>query len=157
MRTHRTVRFAAAALLTTGTLLTTVAAPAIAGERRQSVRITGVQYNSPGRDNGSNRSLNGEWVEVKNTGWRRVNLEDWTLSNGDREYEFPDVTLRPGKTVLVHTGKGEDGEPHDRDLYWGSRKYAWGNEEDTATLYNDHGRRVDTCKWDDEDEDSTDC
>lgn len=156
MRAYHTARVAAAALVTTGTLLA-MAAPANADSRRHSVKIVSVQYDSPGSDNGSNKSLNREWVEIENTGWKRVDLEDWTLSNGDREFEFPDVTLRPGKTLVIHTGKGEDGEPRQRDLYWGSRKYAWGNEEDTATLYNDDGRRVDSCEWDDDDEGWTDC
>ena len=156
MRSHRTARIAAAAFLTMGTLLT-AAVPANAAPRRQSIKILSVQYDSPGNDNGSNRSLNAEWVEIENAGRTRVDLEGWTLSNGDREFEFPEFTLRPGWTVMVHTGKGEDGEPRRHDLYWGSRKYAWGNDGDTAKLYDDDGRRVDTCEWDDDDEGWVDC
>lgn len=150
MGTYRTARCAAAALLTTGTLLA-MAAPATAAPGRHSVQIMSVQYDSPGRDNGSTRSLNAEWVEVENTGDRRVDLDGWTLSNGDREFEFPAFTLRPGRTVMVHTGRGEDGEPRNHDLYWGSRTYAWGNRSDTATLRDDDGRRVDSCGWDGDD------
>lgn len=32
----------------------------------QTVYLSDVQYDSPGRDDRSNRSLNGEWVEVTN-------------------------------------------------------------------------------------------
>ncbi|HEX8345384.1 MAG TPA: lamin tail domain-containing protein [Actinoplanes sp.] len=155
MRTHHTARIAAA-ILATGTLLT-VATPATAAPRRQAIQIMSIQYDSPGRDNGSNKSLNAEWVEVQNTGQTRVDLEDWTLSNGDREFEFPEFTLRPGRTVMVHTGKGYDGEPRNHDLYWGSSKYAWGNDSDTATLHDDDGRRVDVCEWDGDGEGWTDC
>ena len=59
MRAYRTARRAAAALLTTGTLLA-VAAPATAAPGRHSVEIMSVQYDSPDRDNGSTKSLNAE-------------------------------------------------------------------------------------------------
>lgn len=68
-----------------------------------------IQYNSPGRDDYSNRSLNGEWVEVTNTGRRAVKLDGWTLSDLDgNRYRFDDLRLTGRATVRVHTGQGRD-------------------------------------------------
>jgi hypothetical protein len=39
-----------------------------------------IQYDSPCRDNRSNRSLNAEWVTVTNTSRHAVNLRGWTLT-----------------------------------------------------------------------------
>ncbi|WP_343243253.1 lamin tail domain-containing protein [Streptomyces sp. SID12501] len=45
------------------------------------VEISAVQYDSPGRDDRSNRSLNKEWVDVTNTTRHTVNLDDWTIED----------------------------------------------------------------------------
>ncbi|MET8329901.1 lamin tail domain-containing protein [Streptomyces sp. NPDC005181] len=104
-----------------------------------------IQYNSPGRDDYSNRSLNGEWVEVTNTGRRAVNLDGWTLSDrsGNR-YRFEDLRLAGRATVRVHTGYGRDTRT---DVYQDSRDYIWSNYSDRATLRNDRGWTVDTESW----------
>src|SRR3954451_14777298 len=57
--------------------------------QRSAVVLGKIQYNSPGRDNGSTRSLNGEWVTVTNTGRHAVNLRGWTLRDESRRtYRF---------------------------------------------------------------------
>lgn len=82
-------RLAAGALVSVGTL------PASAADHahpeRSKVQISAVQYDSPGRDDRSNRSLNREWVEVANTARRAVNLDGWTLEDEDG----PHLHLRP--------------------------------------------------------------
>ncbi|NBM15796.1 lamin tail domain-containing protein, partial [Streptomyces sp. GC420] len=112
---------------------------------RSPVVISDVQYDSPGPDLGSNHSLNQEWVDIRNTGGRAVDLDEWTLSNRDGDtYTFRDLHLDAGSTVRVHTGIGRDGE---YDVYQDLRHYVWDNRSDTATLSDHRGRVVDTESW----------
>ncbi|MGW5640591.1 lamin tail domain-containing protein, partial [Streptomyces sp. NPDC003832] len=77
-----TARSLVAAALTAGAVVSVVALPASAADHRPErsrVTISDVQYNSPGHDDGSNRSLNREWVEITNNARRSVNLDGWTL------------------------------------------------------------------------------
>jgi hypothetical protein len=145
----RTTRRIAAALLTTAAL-GAAALPAAADSGRQQARpshveISAVQYDSPGFDDRSNRSLNKEWVELTNTGRRAVNLEGWTLSDEDgHTYSFGHYRLRGHESVRVHTGEGRDGRGH---VFQDRRAYVWDNRSDTATLRNDNNRRIDTEPW----------
>ncbi|MCC5474565.1 lamin tail domain-containing protein [Streptomyces sp. NPDC059680] len=110
-----------------------------------AVYISGVQYDAPGRDDRSNRSLNREWVDITNSTRRAVNLEGWTLSDEDgRTYTFRHVWLEGRGTVRVHTGFGRDSHT---DVYQDRRREAWENDGDTATLRNDRGRFVDAVSW----------
>lgn len=155
MSASRTVRRIAATALAAGSVVAVVAMPASADSDHgrghghhqwyASVVLGDIQYDSPGRDDWSNRSLNREWVEVTNTGRRTVNLRGWTL--WDREgnlYRFGDLRLASRATVRVHTGRGNDTR---RDVYQDSRDYIWSNYADKATLRDDHGRTVDTHSW----------
>ncbi|MFJ8719677.1 lamin tail domain-containing protein [Streptomyces violaceus] len=144
-----TARRLAAAALTAGALVSVVTLPASAADHarpeRSKVKISDVQYDSPGRDDRSNRSLNREWVEVTNTGRRAVNLDGWTLKDEDgRTYTFDHYRLEGRATVRVHTGHGRDTES---DLYQDRRNYVWDNRSDTATLRNDRGRFIDDESW----------
>ncbi|WP_208029841.1 lamin tail domain-containing protein [Streptomyces cyanogenus] len=109
------------------------------------VFISDVQYDSPGRDDGSNRSLNAEWVEITNDSRQAVNLDGWTLVDEDGyTYTFDHYRLNGRATVRVHTGVGRDTRT---DLYQDRRNYVWDNDADTATLRNDRGRFVDDASW----------
>lgn len=150
MSASSATRRIAATVLTAGALVSAVALPASAQDHdrhrtHDRVLISDVQADSPGRDNGSNRSLNGEWVEITNQSRRAVNLDGWTLRNrdGDR-FRFDDVRLAGRATVRVHTGVGRDTRT---DLYQDRHHYVWGNYSDTATLRDDRGRTVDTESW----------
>ncbi|MEV8596082.1 lamin tail domain-containing protein [Streptomyces sp. NPDC052012] len=141
----------AAAVLTAGAVLTATALPASAGDHgrpdRTRVEISDVQYNSPGRDDYSNRSLNREWVEITNTSRQRINLDGWTLQDEDgRTYTFDRFHLNGRSTVRIHTGVGRDART---DLYQDRRRYMWDNHSDTATLHNHRGRFVDEVSWGD--------
>ncbi|MEU8825120.1 lamin tail domain-containing protein [Streptomyces sp. NPDC048636] len=142
-----TARRLTAAVLSAGALTAALAVPASATghhPHRPSVEIARVQYDSPGRDDGSNRSLNGEWVEIANHDRRAVNLNGWTLSDRDgRTYTFRHYRLDGRSTVRVHTGVGHD---RGNDLYQDRRHYVWDNR-DTAILRNDHGRIIDVQSW----------
>ncbi|MET8690970.1 lamin tail domain-containing protein [Streptomyces bauhiniae] len=141
----RTLRLRAAlpalagAALLTGTLLSTPAQAA------GTVQIHRVYFDSPGKDTRSNSSLNGEWVQLKNTSRSAVSLKGWILKDAsNHKYSFPNVTLGAGKYVKVHTGSGRDTAS---DKYQGRRAYVWNNTSDTATLTKSNGSKVDTCSW----------
>jgi len=115
------------------------------GRAHAAVYISGVQYDSPGRDDRSNRSLNKEWVDITNSTRRAVNLNGWTLRDEDgHSYTFRHVRLDGRSTVRVHTGVGRDTRT---DLFQDRRAYVWNNDYDTATLRNDRGRFVDDASW----------
>ncbi|MFE1246890.1 lamin tail domain-containing protein [Streptomyces sp. NPDC058735] len=142
-----TARRLAAATLTAGALVSVVTLPAAAHHghpARTKVQITAVQYDSPGRDDHSNRSLNREWVEITNSARRAVNLDGWTLADRDgNTYTFDHYRLEGRATVRIHTGFGRDTRT---DLYQDRRHYVWDNR-DTATLRNDRGRFIDDASW----------
>jgi hypothetical protein len=109
------------------------------------VVIGAVQYDSPGPDTRSTRSLNAEWVTVTNTGRSAVNLAGWTLTDTDRHtYRFHYLRLGGHQSVRVHTGIGRD---TGRDVYQDRRAYVWNNTGDAATLRDNRGHLVDTKSW----------
>ncbi|MFF3325704.1 lamin tail domain-containing protein [Streptomyces sp. NPDC002889] len=154
MSASRTARRLAAAVLASGAVVASIAMPASADDgrdrgrhydRRSAVALGHIQYNSPGRDDYSNRSLNAEWVDVTNTGRRSVDLEGWTLTARDgKRYTFEDVRLAGHSTIRVHTGVGRDTR---RDVYQDRRSYVWDNWSDRATLRDEDGDTVDTASW----------
>jgi hypothetical protein len=144
-----TARRLSSAALAAAAIVGAVALPASAADHarpdRPKVEISAVQYDSPGRDDRSRRSLNKEWVELTNTTRRTVNLEGWTLQDEDgHTYTFDDYRLEGRATVRIHTGEGRDS---DSDLYMDRRNYVWDNYSDTATLRNDHDRFIDDASW----------
>jgi Lamin Tail Domain len=144
-----TARRIAAAVLAAGALAgaaaTTAAADPGPYRHRTQVEISAVQYDSPGYDDRSNRSLNQEWVEVTNDSREAVNLDGWTLSDeSGHTYTFSGYRLGGRSTVRVHTGVGRDTRT---DLYQDRRAYVWNNDHDTATLANHRGRVIDTYTW----------
>ncbi|MCX5077733.1 lamin tail domain-containing protein [Streptomyces sp. NBC_00424] len=142
------VRRVAATVLAAGAVVSAAALPATAADRghqQPRVEISRVQADSPGRDDHSNRSLNNEWVEIRNTTRQAVNLRGWTLRDADgNRYRFHDIRIAGRGTIRVHTGVGRDSRT---DVFQGKREYIWGNRADTATLRDDRGRTVDTDTW----------
>jgi hypothetical protein len=139
--------------LAAGSLLAVAALPAAAADHgrnhsqpRSQVVLGAVQYDSPGRDTGTNASLNAEWVTVVNTSRRAVNLSGWTLSDADHHsYRFTHLRLAGHASVRVHTGTGRD---TNTNVFQNRRNYVWNNDNDTATLRDDDGRVADTTSWD---------
>lgn len=111
-----------------------------------NVQIAGIQYDSPGRDNGTNASRNGEWISLVNHGRRAVNLRGYTIKDrANHVYRFGNVWIDGnGGRVRVHTGIGRD---NDDQLFWDSRSYIWNNNGDTATLSGPRGRAIDSCTY----------
>ncbi|WP_443041954.1 lamin tail domain-containing protein [Streptomyces sp. B21-106] len=126
-----------------------VALPASAAEHARpqgpKVKISAVQYDSPGRDDHSRRALNAEWVELTNTTRNAVNLDGWSLKDeSGHTYTFDHYRLTGRATVRIHTGEGRDTRT---DLYQDRRAYVWNNDHDTATLRNDRRRFIDDESW----------
>lgn len=89
---------------------------------------------SPEKEN-----LNGEWVEIANTGADQ-SLSGWTLEDQqNHSYTFKDFTLKAGASVKVHTGSGIDTAG---DLYWNRSTPVWNNDGDMATLKDASGNIV---------------
>src|SRR5262245_50862359 len=115
----RTVAAIACAVAVVGGL----AAPAQAAAKPAKVRIHKVYYDSPGSDRGGNASLNKEWVALKNSGGKSKDLYLYTVRDrSNHVYRFGHVTLKPGKLIYVHTGKGSNGSVH---RYQGRSWYVW--------------------------------
>ncbi|MBB5936543.1 lamin tail domain-containing protein [Streptomyces zagrosensis] len=110
-----------------------------------SVHLHKIYYDSPGKDDRSTKSLNAEYVQVKNSTKRGVNLRGWTVTDASRhKYTFGSYTLGAGKTVTVRTGSGND---NASTKYQDRRAYVWNNDKDTATLRKSSGSRVDACSY----------
>lgn len=109
------------------------------------VVIYRIYYNSPGSDNGSNSSLNGEWIQLRNRCSTSRALTSWKIKDAvGHTYTFTSYALRAGKYVKVHTGKGTNSAT---DRYWGRSWYVWNNDKDTAYLYNRNGSLIDKCSY----------
>jgi uncharacterized membrane protein YgcG len=134
-----TARRLAAAALAAGALVSVVTLPAAAADHARphgpKVEISALQYDSPGREDRSNRSLNND----------AVNLDGWTLKDDHgRTYTFHHYRLAPRATVRVHSGEGRDTR---KDLFQDRRNYVWDNDRGTVTLRNDRNRLVDDFSW----------
>ncbi|CUW31450.1 MULTISPECIES: lamin tail domain-containing protein [Streptomyces] len=148
-RTRVALPALAGAALLTGTLLSSPA------EAAGGVRIHHVWFDSPGSDNRSNKSLNAEWVQLRNTSGSAVSLKGWVLKDASHhKYVFPNVKIGAGKYLKVRTGSGADTAS---DKYQDRRAYVWNNDKDTATLTKASGSKVDTCSWTTRDPSDTYC
>jgi lamin tail-like protein len=111
-----------------------------------SVQFTKIQYNSPGTDTGRTTSLNGEWFRLTNKTAKAMDLKGWTVRDvANHRYTFTSsFRLGAGASVYVHTGRGT---ATSTNRYWGSKRYIWNNDGDTATVRTAAGKTIDTCKW----------
>ncbi|MEO3787376.1 lamin tail domain-containing protein [Actinocorallia sp. B10E7] len=116
-----------------------------AAAAKPTLKFTKIQYDAPGPDTRDNDQLNKEFVVIKNTGRKAVRLKNWTLRDVQRHvYKFPAFTLKPGKSVKIHTGRGKNTATH---LYMNRGWYIWNNDRDTATLRDARGVKVLSRSW----------
>jgi hypothetical protein len=107
-----------------------------------SVHLYKIYYDSPGTDTRSNTSLNGEYVQIRNTTSKAVSLKGWTLVDvANHKYTFGTYTLGAGKTVTVRAGNTNTSATR----YQGRAAYVWNNDKDTARLKRSTGTTADTC------------
>ncbi|WP_200303421.1 lamin tail domain-containing protein [Streptomyces adelaidensis] len=140
---HNRIRFAlpalAGAVALTGTLLSSPAQAA------GGVVIYRVYFDSPGKDTRSTASLNGEWVQIRNTSSKAISLKGWVLKDPqNHKYTFPNVKIGAKKYIKVRTGSGTD---TSATKYQNRKAYVWNNTSDTATLLKASGAKVDSCSW----------
>jgi hypothetical protein len=101
----------------------------------------------PGKDlPRTNAMVNKETIVVRNTGKKAIAMAGYTLKDKQNHtFVFPKgFTLKAGKSVTVHVGKGTNSATH---LYWKQGNYVWNNTGDTATLRNGKGTKLDTCTY----------
>src|SRR6266545_1831471 len=125
-----------------------VAAPQLAQTAQAAcgVSIYRIYYNSPGTDTGTNTSLNGEWIQLKNSCSTGESLSHWTINDAaGHKYTFATYTLGAGSKVKVHTGHGTN---TSTDRYWGSGAYIWNNTgSETAKVRISSGTIMDSCSY----------
>lgn len=110
-----------------------------------SIHLYKIYYDSPGSDTRSNSSLNGEYVQVKNSHSYSVQLKGYTVRDATGyTYTFPSYRISAGKTVKIHTGRGTQSPGN---VYWGRGSYVWNNTSDKATLRNSSGTWLDSCSY----------
>ncbi|MGW1987909.1 hypothetical protein ACWCPJ_36590 [Streptomyces collinus] len=85
------------------------------GRMHAAVYISGVRYDSPGRDDRSNWSLNKEWVDITNSTRRgAVNLDGWTLRDDPRHRRSRGVSGREAEQRSGQDGRDSGGEQRGR-------------------------------------------
>ena len=111
----------------------------------ECIRISEVHADSRGRDTSTNRSLNGEWLAVRNACSFSQRVSGWVVHDKDgNRYRFLQARLRPRATLKLHSGRGHNDGKH---RFWGRRRYVWNNRTDVATLSNADGRMVDSFRY----------
>ncbi|GID48794.1 hypothetical protein Aca07nite_60690 [Actinoplanes capillaceus] len=120
---------------------TTPAGPAVG-----SIQFTRIQYNAPGVDKKTNKSINGEYFRLTNKTKSTVNLKGWIVRDAAGNlYRFTaNYYLGAGKNVYVRTGKGSN---TSSTRYWGKTKHVWNNGGDVAYVRTSANKTIDTCKW----------
>jgi hypothetical protein len=111
-----------------------------------SIKIRSIWFDSGGPDDGSNASLNDEYIRLENNGSSSVNIGGWMIRDAAGNlYTFPaGFRLAAGASVPVHTGRGHNTA---RDLYWNRDDYVWNNQGDTARLRRPNGVLADRCTY----------
>jgi hypothetical protein len=119
--------------------------PGTASAATSPVKITKVRYDAPGKDTTANKSVNGEYVVIKNTGAKTITLTKWVLHDESRHfYYFAPFKLKAHKSVTVRTGKGKNTAT---TLYMGRGWHIWNNDHDSATLRNAKHQKVSVVSW----------
>jgi micrococcal nuclease len=113
---------------------------AVAGD----LRIEQVHADAEGPDD---ENLNGEWIDIQNTGLESIPLAGWSLRDAEsiNRYAFPATTvLDPGARLRISTGCGVDDAGHH---YWCSDGPIWNNRGDVAFLLNPDGKMADRLEY----------
>lgn len=111
------------------------------------VRFTLVQYNAPGADTNTVKSLNGEYWRITNKTKKSISLTSWTVRDrAGNTYRFPALSLGAGRGLTVATGKGTTNKPSGW-RYWGRGGHVLNNTGDGLYLRSAAGRVIDSCGW----------
>ena len=114
-------------------------------ERYEGVfHITSFHANANGDDR---VNVNGEYLRVCNISDRPIDLDGFRISEqSGGSWILPPLLIPPGHTFKIHSGKGENqGDPNSQlAVYLGSDTPIWNNSRDRATIYDRHGKVVDS-------------
>ncbi|MCT4357826.1 lamin tail domain-containing protein [Streptomyces sp. Je 1-79] len=137
----------AAAATTTGILTIVTAAPAQAAEYSSELKVRGIQYDAPGRDD--NRCTGGntrnEYLTIKNySRSTTVNLRGYVVKDtAGNKYTFSvNHYLQPGDSVSLRGGRGTESDANNV-AYRQNCNFMWNNDKDTIYLYKPSGARAD--------------
>jgi micrococcal nuclease len=114
---------------------------------RGPLKITRLNANAEGNDQ---YNLNGEYLRICNISSRVLNLKGFSLSDEQgHNYTFTKGLLKPGYTVLLFTGAGQDAVKGVDQLrfFWGSRYPIWNNKGEQASLSDPKGKLIDTFEY----------
>jgi len=108
------------------------------------LHITSFHANAPGDDRSN---VNGEYLRVANVSDRSVDLDGFRITEqAGRSWLLPSLLIPPGHTVKIHSGRGSHQTDPSAQLavYLDSDSPVWNNTRDRATLYDRHGRVIDS-------------
>jgi hypothetical protein len=110
-----------------------------------TIRLYKVVYDPSGKDTHANSQIVREYVVLKNGGKTTVKLAGWTVRDTKKHvYTFPSFSIKPGKYVYIHTGRGTN---TGTNVYQNRGWYVWNNTADKVSLRTSAGTTVDTCQW----------
>ena len=120
--------------------------PAGAAAATSCVKINKIHYDSAGADDGSNASLNDEWIRLRSNCNNPKELQGFSVKDAaGNTYTFSSsFVLGVDARVKIHSGKGTNTATN---RYWGRTKYVWGNTKDTARLYDAFPYLVQSCSY----------
>jgi micrococcal nuclease len=114
-------------------------------ERYKGVlHITSFHANAPGDDR---ENINGEYLRVCNVSDRPVDIDGFRITEqSGQSWLLPALLLPAGHTFKIHSGRGTNQTDPTSQLsvFLGSESPIWNNSRDRATLYDRHGRVIDS-------------
>jgi len=146
----RTAAVAATAI--TGALAALTAAPAQAAEYSSALKVRGIQYDAPGKDDNrcSGGNTHKEYLTIKNfSKSSTVNLKGYVVKDaaGNRFKFTRNHYLQPGDYVRLRGGRGTDSDAKNV-VYRNNCNFMWNNEPgDTIYVYKPSGARADVHKY----------
>ena len=108
------------------------------------LHITSFHANAPGDDRSN---VNGEYLRICNVSDRPVDLDGFRITEqSGQSWILSPLLVPPGHTFKLHSGKGVNQSDSSSQLsvYLGSDTPIWNNTRDRATLYDRHGRVIDS-------------
>lgn len=132
--TARTPTFPPTATRTPATTTLSTTAPTTTANR------TPMSTSNPGRVVLGTIDADGETVTLRNAGGHAIDLDDYVVDFDDgQRYTIPSYTLRPGETVTIHTGRGDNAQ---NDLYAGFFYPVINDNGDTVLIETPNGRII---------------
>lgn len=92
-------------------------------------------------DKNDNQNLTNEWIEIKNTTDKNINLKGWSISDESNNVFtfFQSKIIQPNKKLRLITGSCENSSTQ---VCWNRKDYAvWNNDKDTIYI-RDHTQKL---------------